>query len=83
MISVHHFSLPHTFPTLRSIKSLNLVTRKRMDHSLESIYYDLLEREMSERQPMSLWGPGQTLYKPTSTSAQVRIRQQCTNSYEW
>lgn len=43
-----------------------------MDHSIESIYYDLIEQEMSERQPMSLWGPGQTLYKPPSTSAQVR-----------
>ena len=50
-----------------------------MDHSIESIYYDLLDREMSDRgQPMSLWGPGHTLYKPTTTSAQVSLDKQRT-----
>lgn len=42
-----------------------------MDHCIESIYFDLLEREMGDRQPMSLWGPGQAIYKPTTTSAQA------------
>ena len=73
MISVHHLSLPRTFPSQRTIKAYDRAFVKRMDHSIESIYFDLLEREMNDRQPMSLWGPGHAIYKPVTTSAQVKI----------
>ena len=45
--------------------------KTKLDHSIESL--NSLQREMSDRQPMSLLGPGHTLYKPTTTSSSAHV----------
>ena len=38
-----------------------------LDRSLDSIYFDLLQSQMSESQDMSVWGSQTQLYKPSNS----------------